>query len=89
MGSEVLGDYCDGSLFQTHPLFSVEPHALQIMLYFDELEVCNPLGSSAKVHKLGVFMLAYICKSLLTCTQGRTLVVLETPLGCQIQYSLH
>ena len=53
MGGELLGDYCDGSLFQKHPLFSVEPCALQIM-YFDELEVCNPLGSSAKVHKLGM-----------------------------------
>ena len=54
MSDEVLGDYCDGSLFQKHPIFSVEPHALQIMLYFDDLEVCNPLGSSAKVHKLGM-----------------------------------
>ena len=48
MAGEVLGDYCDGSLF------SVEPHALQIMLYFDDLEVCNHLGSSSKVQKLGM-----------------------------------
>ena len=56
---ERLGDFCDGSLFENHPLFSVEPHALQIMLYFDELEVCNPLGSSAKVHKLGLFAVSF------------------------------
>ena len=53
--------FCDGSLYKTHPLFSVQPTALQVMLYFDELEVCNPLGSSAKVHKLG---------SLLICNGG-------------------
>ena len=56
---EHLGDFCDGSLFKNHPLFSVEPHALQIMLYFDELEVCNPLGSSAKVHKLGMCVVLF------------------------------
>ena len=55
---ECLGDFCDGSLFKNHPLFSLEPHALQVMLYFDELEVCNPLGSSAKVHKLGRFVVS-------------------------------
>ena len=28
-------------------------YSLQIQLYYDELEVCNPLGSKAKKHKLG------------------------------------
>lgn len=37
-----------------HPLFSCDPHALQIIAYYDELEVVNPLGSHVKVHKLGV-----------------------------------
>ena len=54
MEGEILGDFCDGSLYKMHPLFSAQPFALQIILYFDELEVCNPLGSSAKVHKLGM-----------------------------------
>ena len=31
----------------------MDPLALQIMLFYDELELCNPLGSSTKVHKLG------------------------------------
>lgn len=48
-----LGDYCDGEQFQSHPLFSADPHALQIILYYDDLEVCNPIGSYSKVHKLG------------------------------------
>ena len=51
---DILGDYCDGKHFRTHPLFSNDPHALQIIAYYDELEVANPLGSYDKVHKLGV-----------------------------------
>ncbi|KAM7399882.1 hypothetical protein PAMP_019120 [Pampus punctatissimus] len=42
----------DGSLFKSHPLFSVKPSALQIILYTDEIEICNPLGSHASVNKL-------------------------------------
>lgn len=36
-----------------HSLFSCEPHALQLMIYYDELELCNPLGTKTKVHKMG------------------------------------
>lgn len=49
----LLGDYCDGSTFSNHPLFGTDPTALQIFLYYDDVEVCNPLGSRAKKHKLG------------------------------------
>lgn len=49
----LLGDYCDGSDFQSHSLYSTQRNALQIMLYFDEVEVCNPLGTKVKRHKLG------------------------------------
>lgn len=48
-----LADFCDGSLFKTHPLFQQFPGALQLILYFDELEVWNPLGSHSGVQKLG------------------------------------
>lgn len=47
----LLGDYCDGTLYATNLLFQEDPCALQIQLYYDELELCNPLGS--KKHKLG------------------------------------
>jgi len=49
-----MSDYCDGEGFMTHPLFLVYDDALQIFLYFNELEVCNPLGSKVKIHKLGM-----------------------------------
>ena len=33
--------------------FSSHREALQIHFYYDDVEVCNPLGSKAKIHKLG------------------------------------
>ena len=51
--TNVLSDYCDGKCFCEHPLFSVDPVALQLILYYDELELCNPLGSRRKKHKIG------------------------------------
>lgn len=51
-----MKDFCDGSLYQEHPLFSTDPNALQIILNYDDVEICNPLGSKAKVHKLGMLI---------------------------------
>ena len=51
--TSTLTDICDGSVFKTHPLFHVDKKAVQIVAYFDEVELCNPLGSSSKKHKLG------------------------------------
>ena len=48
--SNILGD---GSLFKAHPLFSSDVHALQIIAYYDEMEIVNPIGSYVKKHKLG------------------------------------
>ena len=49
-----MEDYCDGARFRSHPLFSEDPHALQIIAHYDEIELCNPLGSHVKRHKVGV-----------------------------------
>ena len=38
--------------FPEHLLFSLDECALQVMLCYDNVEVCNPLGSAATVHKL-------------------------------------
>ncbi|XP_046848509.1 uncharacterized protein LOC124442042 isoform X2 [Xenia sp. Carnegie-2017] len=51
---DVIEDVCDGQYFKTHPLFSKDSTALQIMLYYDELEIANALGSKTGKHKLGV-----------------------------------
>ena len=48
-----MPDYSDGAQFATHPLYSRYPDALQIQLYFDDVETTNPLGSKTKIHKMG------------------------------------
>ena len=48
-----LRDICDGSFFNTHPLFSSERHTIQIQMFYDDFEVANPLGSKKGVHKMG------------------------------------
>lgn len=45
-------DIVDGSLLKSHPLFSEKPNALQIVVYTDEIEICNPLGSFTSKNKL-------------------------------------
>lgn len=50
--TSLISDFCDSQSFKSHPLFSVHADALQIFFYYDDLEVCNPLGSKAKIHKL-------------------------------------
>ena len=52
----MLRDYCDGVAFKQHKLFRIVKNGLQIMLYYDDVEVCNPLGSKAKIHKLSMYM---------------------------------
>ena len=51
-----MRDYCDGSHYLNHPIFSKDNNALQIQLYYDEMDVCNPIGSKSGVHKLGEFL---------------------------------
>lgn len=53
-----LYDIIDGSLFKFRTLFSIQCSALQVILYTDEIEICNPLGSYASVSKL--LMVYYI-----------------------------
>jgi len=56
LGNGKLGDYCDGYQYRRHPLFSEDKPSLQIALYYDDLEICNALGSKTKIHKLGTYM---------------------------------
>lgn len=46
-------NFCDSPAFKEHPLYKDEPTSLQIQLYYDDVEVVNPLGANTKVHKLG------------------------------------
>ena len=58
--SGYLRDFRDGQIYQEHPLFGTDGHALQIIIYFDEIEVANPLGSHRGIHKLGMCMHVYL-----------------------------
>jgi len=48
-----MRDFCDATFYKDHPVFKSHPEALQFVLYYDDIEVANPLGSKAGVHKLG------------------------------------
>ena len=50
----MIASYFDSPAYRAHPLFKTDPTALQIQLYYDDVEVVNPLGSNTKVHKLGM-----------------------------------
>ena len=55
-------DVCDGSHFNSHAVFGFEHSSIQIILYYDDMEVCNPLGSKRSKHKLGKGALQiYLC----------------------------
>lgn len=50
-----LYDFSNGTLFASHPLFSQRPNSLQIVIYTDAIEICNPLGPHASANKLLMF----------------------------------
>ena len=60
-----LRDITDGRFCTcNHPVFSKDEKALQVIGYYDDLEVANPLGSKAKIHKIGKH-LCYCRKEIL------------------------
>ena len=53
---DIIEDVCDGNTFKEHPIFSNDTSALQLITFYDELELCNPLGTHVKKHKLGIVL---------------------------------
>lgn len=49
----VLEDFCNGTLFQEHVLFSNDDRALHLLLYYDDVNFINPMTN--KNHKLSFF----------------------------------
>lgn len=43
-----LADFCDSPKAKEHPLFGADDQALQLLLSFDDLELCNPIGAFQK-----------------------------------------
>lgn len=52
--SSIISDISDGHYVKNNELF-VNPLNLRILLYFDEFETVNPLGSKTGGHKIGAF----------------------------------
>ena len=50
-----MRDFCDGQAFEQNELFSSEMNALQIILYYDDFQTVNPLGTRIKKNKIGAF----------------------------------
>ncbi|KAG9277980.1 hypothetical protein AMEX_G5760 [Astyanax mexicanus] len=42
----------DGQYFKDNKLFGAQETSISIGLYIDDFEVCNPLGTSRKIHKI-------------------------------------
>lgn len=53
----IYRDILDGECNTKNPFFNGENNSIKIVLYQDSFEICNPLGSSRKKHKVvGVYM---------------------------------
>ena len=51
--AEILRDVCDCEFVRQHSLVETDPKVLLLAVYYDDLEVANPLGSRRGKHKLG------------------------------------
>ncbi|KAJ8050217.1 hypothetical protein HOLleu_03331 [Holothuria leucospilota] len=74
-GDGVMRDFCDGEFCQQHDFFS-DSRNIKLLLYVDECEIANPLGSKAGLHKIGVIYCTIrnlppkLCSSLSNCFLG-------------------
>ena len=60
----IIIDVCDGNHCKSHELFRQDDRALQVIAYYDDVEVVNPLGSKRKKHKVGMLIfLITICRT--------------------------
>ena len=51
---ELLADVCDGTIFTTNSILCDDEATLQIVAYYDEFTIVNPLMSCAKKYKIGI-----------------------------------
>jgi len=48
-------DVCDGTFVKEHPLYLGDKNFLKFMLFCDDMEITNPIGSHTKVHKITIW----------------------------------
>ena len=56
----VMQDFCDANFVKTHPVFKTYPDALQFILFYDDIELANPLRAKVGIHKLGSYIIAIV-----------------------------
>ena len=57
---QMMLDICDGQYFRTHPLFSRNRKALQLIINNDDIEIVNPIGSHTKNTSLVSFTILWV-----------------------------
>jgi len=45
----------DGQVFQNSDFYREHPRSIRLLLYYDDVDVVNPLGSKTEIHKIGAF----------------------------------
>ena len=87
----IMRDLCDSSIFKRHPCFSTDNRAIQIIAYFDEVELCNPLGSNTKIHKFGCIFFSIgnirpqfrsILKNIFVVSVASTVIIHKHGMNC-------
>lgn len=71
---DVVEDFCDSVHAKAHPIFGRDKTALQLLLFYDELEVCNPIGSSRKKHKIGTYVYVFTIHGQMTWVLMKTVM---------------
>ncbi|XP_071821716.1 uncharacterized protein [Apostichopus japonicus] len=51
----IMTDVSNGTILKTHELFSRAGTSLKLVLYYDDVELCNPIGTRRIRHKVGLF----------------------------------
>lgn len=52
---DIMRDFCDGSYIRNSEYFQRNSEALQIIMFYDDAEFCNPIGHRTKKHSMGLF----------------------------------
>lgn len=55
INSESISSFRDTTTYKNSAFFQSYPTAIRINLYYDDIEICNPIGSRSSFHKLAMF----------------------------------
>ena len=67
---DILRDVCDGSIFAENAVLCDNDKALQIIGYFDEFTLTNPLMSRSKKYKIGNGIHNFVANCISEVTMG-------------------